>query len=159
MTTPSSPSSDTTQLDIKQILQLLPHRYPFLLVDKVLHIDPEAKTILAQKNISFNEAFFQGHFPGLPVMPGVLLLEALAQTGGIYLSHLKLIQPGKVMVLLTMREVKFRHPVRPGDVLLLHNELLHISNRAGKVKAIARVGEKVVAEAEITFALADPEQL
>lgn len=151
--------AEKTLLDLKQILRILPHRYPFLLVDKVLHIDTEAQTIVAQKNVTFNEFFFQGHFPGLPVMPGVLILEALAQASGIYLGHLQLIQSGKVMVLLSMREVKFRHPVRPGDVLMLHSQILQVSSRAGRVMTSARVNDKIAAEAEMAFALADAEQL
>lgn len=151
--------TDKALLDLKHILRILPHRYPFLLVDRVLQIDKEAQTIVAQKNVTFNEPFFQGHFPGLPVMPGVLILEALAQASGIYLGYLQLIQPGKVMVLLSMREVKFRHPVRPGDALMLHGSMVHITSRAGRVMTTARVDDKVVAEAEMAFALADSEQL
>lgn len=155
--TPSN--SNKTLLDIKQILKILPHRFPFLLVDRVVEINQEAQTIVAQKNVSFNESFFQGHFPELPVMPGVLILEALAQASGIYLSHLHLIQEGKVMVLLSMNEVKFRHPVRPGDVLMLHSQLIQVGSRGGRAVASARVQDKIVTEAQISFALADPQQL
>ncbi|MGZ3633691.1 MAG: 3-hydroxyacyl-ACP dehydratase FabZ, partial [Parachlamydiaceae bacterium] len=112
-------------LDIKEILKILPHRYPFLLVDKILEIDIERGYILGQKNLTFNEAFFQGHFPDAPIMPGVLILEALAQTGGVLL-HLKEQTP-KIAVLLSVNHAKFRNPVHPGDVLQLKCEGLHFS--------------------------------
>lgn len=146
-------------LDIKQILKILPHRYPFLLVDRVVEINQETQSIVAQKNVSFNESFFQGHFPELPVMPGVLILEALAQASGVYLGHLQLIQPNKVMVLLSMNEVKFRHPVRPGDILMLHSQIVQVGSRGGRAVTSARVQDKIVTEAQISFALADPQQL
>ncbi len=143
--------------DIKQILQILPHRYPFLLVDKVLEMDIEKGYILAQKNVTFNEAFFQGHFPESPIMPGVLILEALAQAGGI-LVHSK-VASDKIAVLLNVNQAKFRHPVKPGDVLLLKGVGLHFSNKGGKVKSEAFVNDKLVAEAEIGFVFVDKHQL
>jgi 3-hydroxyacyl-[acyl-carrier-protein] dehydratase len=144
-------------MDLKQILKILPHRYPFLLVDRILSVDLEAGTIVGQKNATFNESFFQGHFPGAPIMPGVLILEALAQTGGI-LVYLKG-DTEKTAVLLNVNNAKFRHPVKPGDVLVLRCEGLHFSRKGGRVKAQAEVDGKIAVEAEIGFALVDKNQI
>jgi 3-hydroxyacyl-[acyl-carrier-protein] dehydratase len=144
-------------LDINQILSILPHRYPFLLVDRVLEINIERGYVLAQKNVTINEAFFEGHFPGAPIMPGVLILEALAQAGGI-LVHLKG-SGDKIAVLLNVNQAKFRHPVKPGDVLHLRGQGLHFSSKGGKVKAEALVNDRIVAEAEIGFVFADKSQI
>jgi 3-hydroxyacyl-[acyl-carrier-protein] dehydratase len=148
---------ETVVLDTKEILKILPHRYPFLLVDKILSLDLEKGTIVGQKNLTINEAFFQGHFPGAPIMPGVLILEALAQTGGVLL-HLKC-SPEKVAVLLSVNNAKFRSPVRPGDVLLLKAQGLHFSSKAGKITAEATVDGKLAAEAEIAYAFIGKEQI
>lgn len=144
-------------LDVKEIIKILPHRYPFLLVDRILEIDLERGYICGQKNLTINEAFFQGHFPDAPIMPGVLILEALAQTGGV-LVHLKG-QVEKIAVLMNVNEAKFRHPVKPGDVLILHCEGLHFSSKGGRVKAKAMVGDKIAVQAEIGFALIDKSQI
>lgn len=144
-------------LDIKDIIKILPHRYPFLLVDKILEIDLEKEYILGQKNATMNEAFFQGHFPDAPIMPGVLILEALAQTGGV-LVHLKS-KTTKVAVLLNVNNAKFRNPVRPGDVLYLKGEGVHLSSKGGRVKVTALVNDKIAVEAEIGFALVDKSQI
>ena len=144
-------------LDAKKIAQILPHRYPFLLVDRIVHIDLENNKIIGQKNVTINEHFFQGHFPGAPIMPGVLILEALAQTGGV-LVH----QKGyghKIAVLLNISSAKFRRPVVPGDILILQAIGLHFSNRAGKVSAKAFVNDQLVVEAEVSFALINRDQL
>lgn len=154
---PFSSSAENKSLDIKGILKILPHRYPFLLVDKIIEIDIEKGIIIGQKNVTFNESFFQGHFPDAPIMPGVLILEALAQTGGL-LVHLKE-NAEKIAVLLNVNHAKFRHPVRPGDVLLLKCEGLHFSSKGGRVKAQAFVDEKMAAEAEIGFALVYKSQI
>jgi 3-hydroxyacyl-[acyl-carrier-protein] dehydratase len=150
--------SDPIQsLDIKQIINILPHRYPFLLVDRVLELDLEKGYVLAQKNVTINESFFQGHFPDAPIMPGVLILEALAQAGGI-LVHLK--SPGdKIAVLLNVNQAKFRLPVKPGDVLHLRGQGLHFSNKGGRIKAEALVQGKVAAEAEIGFVFVNKSQI
>lgn len=146
-----------SSLDIKQIIEILPHRYPFLLVDRVIELDLERGYVLAQKNVTINESFFQGHFPEVPIMPGVLILEALAQAGGI-LVHLK--SPGdKIAVLLSVNQAKFRQPVRPGDVLYLKGEGLHFSSKGGRIKAEALVNDKVAAEAEIGFVFVNKTQL
>lgn len=146
-----------TMLDIKEILKILPHRYPFLLVDRIIEIDLEKGYIAGQKNVTINEAFFQGHFPEAPIMPGVLILEALAQTGGV-LVHLKGKIP-KIAVLLNVNNAKFRHPVRPGDLLYLKVQGLHFTSRGGRVKAEAIVNDKLAVEAEIGFALVDKDQI
>jgi len=141
----------------KEIANILPHRYPFLLVDRILHINLEENEIVGVKNVTVNEAFFQGHFPGVPIMPGVLLLEALAQTGGI-LVHQKGYTK-RIAVLLNVASAKFRKPVLPGDVLHLHVKGLHISGTGGKIRAKALVREQLAVEAELSFALVDMEQL
>ena len=144
-------------LDAKKIARILPHRYPILLVDRIVHLDLENNTIIGQKNVTLNEHFFAGHFPEVPIMPGVLILEALAQTGGI-LVHQKL-QTDKIAVLLTVDKTKFRKPVFPGDVLFLEIKGEHVSFKGGKVNAKAIVGDQVVVEAKIGFALVDRKQL
>lgn len=153
----SIPTIPSKFMDIKEIVKILPHRYPFLLVDRIVEVDLEKGYILGQKNVTINEAFFQGHFPDAPIMPGVLILEALAQAGGV-LVHLKG-HITKTAVLLNVNQAKFRHPVRPGDVLMLKCEGIHFSAKGGRVKAEAFVGDKTAVEAEIGFALVDKHQL
>ncbi|MBN4067326.1 3-hydroxyacyl-ACP dehydratase FabZ [Simkania negevensis] len=140
-------------LDIKKIISILPHRYPLLLVDKIIEMDLDEGTIVGQKNLTYNEQFFQGHFPEAPIMPGVLVLEALAQTGGILL-HQKGFQE-KIAVLLNVNNAKFRNPVHPGDILYLHAQGLHFSSKGGKIRARAMVNDKLAVEAEIGFALVE----
>lgn len=144
-------------LSAKEIQNILPHRYPFLLVDRIIYMNLEENEIIGVKNVTVNEPFFQGHFPGAPIMPGVLLLEALAQAGGV-LVHQKGYDK-KIAVLLNITSAKFRKPVVPGDVLHLHAKGLHISGNGGKVRSKATVGDQVVVEAEISFALVNKEQL
>ena len=158
MATQSDPLHTAAQsLDINQIISILPHRYPFLLVDRVLEWDLEKGYVLAQKNVTINESFFQGHFPDAPIMPGVLILEALAQAGGI-LVHLK--SPGdKIAILLSVNHAKFRLPVRPGDILYLRGQGLHFSSKGGRIKAEALVNDKIAAEAEIGFVFVDKNQI
>lgn len=155
MTHPQAEESQT--LDIKDILKILPHRYPLLLVDKILEVDIEKGYILGQKNLTFNENFFQGHFPDAPIMPGVLILEALAQAGSV-LFHLKEKTP-KTAVLLSITNAKFRNPVRPGDILLLKCEGLHFSSKGGRIHGTALVNGKIAADAEIGFALVSKSQI
>lgn len=145
-------------LDLKALWKVLPHRYPFLLVDRILELDLDKGTILGQKNVTINEWFFQGHFPEVPIMPGVLVIEALAQTGGV-LVHMKDGQSGRIALLLNIAEAKFRHPVVPGDVLMLHCELLHLGSRGGRVKARASVGEKTAVDTEVSFVFVNSEQV
>jgi len=146
-----------TELTYKDILKILPHRYPFLLVDKVIEVNLEEKYIIGQKNTSLNEQFFQGHFPEMPIMPGVLVIEALAQTGGIY-CHLKGYSD-KLCALLKINNAKFRHPVFPGDTLALKAEELHIGSKGGKFKGEAKIGDKLVAEAEISCVLIEKDTI
>lgn len=143
--------------DIKKISEILPHRYPFLLVDKIIEMDLEKPSILGQKNITVNEAYFQGHFPGVPIMPGVLILEALAQTGGV-LIHQKGFTD-KIALFLSVNQVKFRNPVKPGDILLLYCEGTVFSSKGGRVKTKAMVGSKIAVEAEMGFALVNKEHI
>lgn len=149
--------NNSKTLDVKEIIKILPHRYPFLLVDRIIEIDLDKGIILGQKCVTINEAFFQGHFPEAPIMPGVLILEALAQTGGV-LVHLKSPIP-RIAVLLNVNNAKFRNPVRPGDVLMLSGQGMHFSSKGGKVKVEATVNNKIAVEAEIGFALVDKSQI
>ena len=150
-------ASHPTVLNVKEISKILPHRYPFLLVDRIVYMNLEENVIIGQKNLTVNEQFFQGHFPDAPIMPGVLILEALAQTGGI-LVHQKGYNK-KIAVLLSVNNAKFRRPVVPGDVLMLRADATHISSKGGRVHARATVNDQLAVEAEIGFALVDKEQL
>jgi UDP-3-O-[3-hydroxymyristoyl] N-acetylglucosamine deacetylase/3-hydroxyacyl-[acyl-carrier-protein] dehydratase len=142
-------------IDIRRIQRILPHRYPMLLVDRVLAIEGDHKAI-AIKNVTFNDIFFQGHYPGAPIMPGVLIVEAMAQLGGILLSQ-KLEHTGKLAVLLSMDKVKMRQPVVPGDQLILEAVTVRVKSRTGHVRCKAFVQEKLAAEADIKFMLVDAE--
>jgi UDP-3-O-[3-hydroxymyristoyl] N-acetylglucosamine deacetylase / 3-hydroxyacyl-[acyl-carrier-protein] dehydratase len=144
-------------LDIRRIQRILPHRYPMLLVDRVLELVGDQKAV-GVKNVTFNDIFFQGHYPGTPIMPGVLIVEALAQLGGILLSQ-KLEHTGKVAMMLSMDKVKMRHPVVPGDQLLLEAVAVRVKSRTGHVRCKAFVGDKLAAEADIKFMLVDAEPL
>ena len=150
-------SSQPVILNVKEITKILPHRYPFLLVDRIIYMNLEENVIIGQKNVTVNEQFFQGHFPGVPIMPGVLDFGGLAQTGGILVHKKGYCE--KIAVLLNINNAKFRRPVVPGDVLTLHATGLHISNKGGRIMAKAMVNEQLAVEAEIGFALVDKEQL
>lgn len=141
------------RLDVRDIQRVLPHRYPLLMVDRIVEVEG-TRRIVGIKNVTINEEFFQGHFPGDPIMPGVLILEALAQIGGLLVSQ-ELEHKGKVAVLLSLDKVKFRRPVRPGDQLLLEVEAVRIRASTGHIRGIARVAGEVAAEAEIKFILTD----
>lgn len=152
-----TPLSRPYIFNAKDIEKILPHRYPFLLVDRILEINLETNEILGLKNVTVSEPFFQGHFPGVPIMPGVLILEALAQTGGV-LVHQKGYTK-KIAVLLNVANAKFRKPVLPGDALFLHAKGVHVSGNGGKIKARAMIGQVLAVEAELSFALVDKDQL
>ncbi|MFQ6047913.1 MAG: UDP-3-O-acyl-N-acetylglucosamine deacetylase [Phycisphaerae bacterium] len=144
-----------TVLDIRRIQRVLPHRYPFLLIDRVISIEGDRKAV-GIKNVTINEEFFQGHYPGQPIMPGVLIIEAMAQLAGVLLAQ-KLEHTGKVAVLLSMDRVKFRRAVVPGDQLVLEAEAIRIKARTGHVTCRARVGQALAAEAVVKFMMVDAE--
>ncbi len=135
--------------DIQTIMKFLPHRYPFLLIDRVLELVP-GERIVALKNVTINESFFQGHFPGSPVMPGVLIVEAMAQAGGmLYLDSQPEEKRGTVIYFMGIDKVKFRKPVVPGDQIVFEVRLLRERLGAVKLGGVAKVDDKIVAEAEL----------
>ena len=142
-------------MDIEQIRQILPHRYPFLLVDRVTEIEP-GKRLLAYKNVTANEEFFQGHFPGHPVMPGVLIVEALAQAAGL-LAYASAPWKGdeKVTYLTSLDAVRFRKPVVPGDKLVLDVSVIKVKAAFWKLKGVASVDGQPAAEVELMAAIVD----
>ena len=139
-------------LDTDQVMQILPHRYPFLMVDRVVKI--EGNNITAVKNITINEPYFQGHFPGHPIMPGVLQLEAIAQAAGILMLR-QAANLGQLAYFMSAENVKWRKPVLPGDVLVIEVELTKSRGKIGKAKGVCKVGDEIVSEAEVTFMLRD----
>ena len=143
-------------MDIKQITRILPHRFPMLLVDRVIEMD-SINHAVGIKNVSMNEPFFQGHYPGSPVMPGVLIVEAMAQLSGLLLAR-QLEHTGKLPMLLSMDKVKLRRPVVPGDQLILESETIRVKARTGHVKCRAMVGDQLAAEAVLKFMLVDESQ-
>ena len=151
--------SDIVTLDINAILRQLPHRYPFLLVDRVLECEP-GKRILALKNVSNNEPHFPGHFPGLPIMPGVLIVEALAQTAGVLAIHgARAKDPAggdKLVFFMAIENAKFRTPVEPGCLLHLKVQVVQDRGRVAKFTGRAEVDGKLVAECSFTAMIADP---
>jgi 3-hydroxyacyl-[acyl-carrier-protein] dehydratase len=142
-------NKDVEQLDIVEILNVLPHRYPLLLVDRVKELILGDR-ILCLKNVTMNEQFFQGHFPGRPVMPGVLIIESLAQAGAIlgYLTEKEKVE-GKLVYFAGIDGVKFRRPVEPGDQLLLDVKIIKRRKRFLKFEAFARVGEEIAVQAQL----------
>ncbi|MCB9838365.1 MAG: UDP-3-O-[3-hydroxymyristoyl] N-acetylglucosamine deacetylase [Phycisphaeraceae bacterium] len=149
--TPGEPA-----MSIRQILRLLPHRYPMVLVDRVLEIEGDRRAV-GVKNVTINEPFFQGHYPGTPIMPGVLIVEAMSQLAGLMLSQ-KLERTGKVAVLMSLDGVKIRRPVVPGDQLVMETEAIRASSRFGEVRCHAYVGGQLAAEALVKFMMVDAEQ-
>jgi UDP-3-O-[3-hydroxymyristoyl] N-acetylglucosamine deacetylase/3-hydroxyacyl-[acyl-carrier-protein] dehydratase len=143
----------TPVFDVRQVRRVLPHRYPLLMIDRVVALEGTERAV-GIKNVTINEEYFQGHYPGQPIMPGVLILEAMAQLGGILLSR-DLEHTGKVAVLLSLDRVKFRRQVTPGDQLVLEAVTRRIRSSLGQVRATAHVQGELAAEAEIKFALTD----
>jgi 3-hydroxyacyl-[acyl-carrier-protein] dehydratase len=141
-------------LGSREIRATLPHRYPFLLVDRIVEISADGKRAVGIKCVSANEPFFQGHFPDLPIMPGVLIVEALAQCGGAALMS-GLEREGKLAMLAGIDGFRFRRPVVPGDQLRLEVTLAKLRGPVGKIDARATVDGQLVCEGEITFAIAD----
>lgn len=138
------------ELDIEEIQKIIPHRYPFLLIDKIIETDGD-KRIVGLKNISLNESFFEGHFPGQPVMPGVLVVESMAQTAGVLLLS-KPENKGKLAYFMGIDGVRFRQPIAPGDQLRIEVEVERVKSKTGKVKAVAMVDGKIACEADLMFA-------
>ena len=145
--------AQSTTADIIKILKLLPHRYPFLLLDRIYDIKGD-ETCVGVKNVTINEPFFQGHFPSQPIMPGVLILEAMAQLAGVLLLR-RLENTGKLAVLWSIDKVKLRRSVIPGDQLRIEIEATKVRDTIGQVQAWARVNDKTAAEAVLTFTLID----
>jgi 3-hydroxyacyl-[acyl-carrier-protein] dehydratase len=145
-------------LDIEQILKFLPHRYPFLLVDRVLSLE-KSKSIVALKNVTINEEFFQGHFPDVRIMPGVLIVEALAQAGGILLFNSVPEPEKKLVVLSKIDDMKFRKPVVPGDQIRLECEFLKLKSRFIQMRGRAYVDGEIVVEGLMLASVLDREEL
>jgi len=138
----------STEIDITEIVERIPHRYPFLLVDRCEDYKP-SESIVGIKCVTVNEPYFQGHFPDYPVMPGVLIVEALAQTGAVLMSKsLNVDVAGKAIFFVSLDNCRFRSPVRPGDVIRLHVEVLRARGDLFKFRGVAKVGDKTAAEAE-----------
>ena len=141
--------------DIKAIMKILPHRYPFLMIDRILELEPGVRAVCV-KNVTVNEPQFTGHWPGNPVMPGVLMLEAMAQVGGIFLMS-ETENAGKTAFFAGMDNIKFRRPVVPGDQLIITAELVRRKGAIGRAAAVATVDGEVAVEGEFMFALVDNE--
>lgn len=142
--------------DVRRLLRMMPHRYPMLLVDRVLEIDGDRRA-LGVKNVTINEPFFQGHYPGTPIMPGVLIVEAMAQLSGVLIGQ-SLEQVGKLPIMLSLDRVKLRRTVTPGDQLILEAETVRIRSRIAHMRCRAYVAEEIAAEAEVKFMLVDDDQ-
>jgi beta-hydroxyacyl-ACP dehydratase FabZ len=141
-------------MDIERILSVLPHRYPFLLVDRILEVDGTTR-IVGLKNVTIGEPFFQGHFPGHPIMPGVLIVEAMAQVGGCLVMGTIEHPETKVVYFMALDRVRFRRPVRPGDQLRLEVEVLQVRGPTCRMKGVATVEGKIAAEAEMMAQVVD----
>lgn len=146
-------------MDIREIMDILPHRYPLLLVDRIIKIEL-GKKIVGLKNVSINEPYFQGHFPGFPLMPGVYILEAMAQVGGILMIKSLNLEIGKYAIVFAgIDEARFKKPVFPGDQLILELEVLSLKKSLSKMKGVAKVDEEVVASAVLYAAARELQQI
>jgi UDP-3-O-[3-hydroxymyristoyl] N-acetylglucosamine deacetylase/3-hydroxyacyl-[acyl-carrier-protein] dehydratase len=141
-------------MTIEDILRSLPHRYPFLLVDRILEVEPNSR-IVGLKNVTINEPFFQGHFPGHPIMPGVLIVEAMAQVGGMLLLGSVEDPENKVVYFMSLDNVKWRRPVKPGDQLIFELIVTQIRGTVCKMRGVARVDGELVAEADMAAMVRD----
>jgi UDP-3-O-[3-hydroxymyristoyl] N-acetylglucosamine deacetylase/3-hydroxyacyl-[acyl-carrier-protein] dehydratase len=150
----ASLAQETQVLGIEEIMQVLPHRYPFLLVDRIIELHP-GKSVVGIKNVTINEPFFQGHFPGHPIMPGVLVVEAMAQVGGMLLMGATADPANKVVYFTSLNNVKWRKPVRPGDQLRFELELLQVRGPMCRMQGVAKVDGEVVCEAEMSAMVRD----
>lgn len=150
----ASLAQESQVLGIEEIMKVLPHRYPFLLVDRILEIEPQ-KRVVGIKNVTINEPFFQGHFPGHPIMPGVLIVEAMAQVGGMLLLGAIPDPENKVVYFTSLNNVKWRRPVRPGDQLRFELDLLQVRGMMCKMQGVAKVDGEVVCEAEMSAMVRD----
>ncbi|HEX4895001.1 MAG TPA: 3-hydroxyacyl-ACP dehydratase FabZ [Solimonas sp.] len=150
-----------TTLDIRDILEILPHRYPFLLIDRVIGIEQDGRVLTAIKNVTYNEPFFPGHFPGLPTMPGVIMLEAMAQACGILAVQRSSLRKdsGFILYFAGIDNCRFKRPVVPGDQLTFRVELDKQKRDLWKFKAVARVGEELACEAEMMCVLKDAKRV
>ena len=149
-----TPGPNERLITVEEILKILPHRFPFLLVDRVIGLEP-AKSIVAIKNVSCNESYFQGHFPEIKIMPGVLIIEALAQAGGLLLYH-SFSEPRKKLVVLSrIQNAKFRKAVVPGDQLRLEAEVTKMRSKFATIRGRALVDGEVVTEGELSAAVVD----
>ncbi|HRN54001.1 MAG TPA: 3-hydroxyacyl-ACP dehydratase FabZ, partial [Gemmatimonadaceae bacterium] len=149
-----APPQENRVYDIEDLMKILPHRYPFLLVDRVLELDPQ-KRVVAIKNVTINEPFFQGHFPGHPIMPGVLIVEAMAQAGGVLLMGAVEDPESKVVYFMSIDNIKFRKPVRPGDQLRFEVEMVQLRGKVARIAGVAKVDGAVVCEAEMAAMVRD----
>lgn len=141
-------------LGILDIMRILPHRYPFLLVDRITELEPD-KRVVGLKNVTINEQFFQGHFPGMPVMPGVLIIECMAQVAGVMIYKDVQEPKDKLIYFTGIEKARFRRPVVPGDQLRIEMNLLNRRHNFGKLQGQATVEGKLAAEAVVTFAIVD----
>jgi len=144
----------TGAMGIEEIMKVLPHRYPFLLVDRILEMEGD-KRIVGLKNVTINEPFFAGHFPGHPIMPGVLIIEAMAQVGGMLLMHSIDDPSQKVVYFMSLDNVRFRKPVKPGDQLRYEVEMVQHRGAVCKMRGIAKVDGELVTEAEMVAMVRD----
>ena len=155
MTTKAAIKTDEGAIDVQEIMRRIPHRPPFLFVDRAEGFRPH-KSLVGIKCVTVNEAFFAGHFPGSPVMPGVLIIEAMAQTGGLLMSKSWDVEPeGKIILFMSVDHCRFRHPVRPGDVLRMEVDVLRERGDVVKFRGRGMVGAKLAAEAEFAAMLVE----
>lgn len=153
--TQDTPKSEVRELDIVRIMEMIPHRYPFLLIDRVRDIVMDQSAV-GVKNVTVNEPFFQGHFPGHPIMPGVLLIEAMAQTAAVLVvSTLGADAEGKLVYFMTIDDARFRKPVTPGDTVHIHVEKIRSRGPVWKFKGLAKVGDTLMAEAVVSAMIVD----